>query len=120
MYLKVGQFFSDFDESQMEFATEVISEAPVVVVDAQVSRTHFADSQLLLLVGRRRHSIAILLFSTGFLFAQFLHLSIRYNHKKYKMETFTNNRSLSLTSSIIFMDSSTNPSAPRCSALASF
>jgi len=45
--IKLG---SDGDEAQMELATKVISQTPVVVVDTQVRPTHFTHPQLLLLV----------------------------------------------------------------------
>jgi len=41
--------FAQVDESQMQFSSKMVGEAPVVVVQSQIRRANLADAQSLLL-----------------------------------------------------------------------
>ena len=61
--LQVGQFLANLDEAEVQLAAEVVGQTAVVVVDAQVGAAHLAHAQLLLLVARRRHRVAVVVLS---------------------------------------------------------
>ncbi len=68
------ELLADLDEAEVELAAKVVGQPPVVVVDAQVGRADLANAQLLLLVRRRRHGVAVLLFGRRLLLPYVLHL----------------------------------------------
>jgi len=57
-HLQLIQFGSDGDEAQVQLATKMISQPPIIVMDPQVRSTHLAHSQLLLLIAGGGHGVA--------------------------------------------------------------
>lgn len=60
-HLELVQFLSDLDEAQMKLPTEMVSQAAVVVMEAEVGGAHLAHPQLLLLEAGSRHGVSVLL-----------------------------------------------------------
>ena len=73
---QLSQFLPNLDESQMQLATEVIRQPPVVVMDAQVSRADLTDPQLLLLVRTGGHRVAVFLLGHCLLLADVFNLEL--------------------------------------------
>ena len=69
---------ANLNESEVKFAAKVVSESPVIVVDAEIGRADFADAQFLLLVRAGRHRVSVLLLGQSFLLADFLNLQMNY------------------------------------------
>ncbi len=72
-YGEVGELLADLDEAEVQLAAEVVGEAAVVVVDAEVGGAHLAHAQLLLLVARRRHGVPVV---------QLQHIKFTHYHSK--------------------------------------
>lgn len=62
----------------MQLAAEMVGQATVVVVNAQIGRTDLTHAQFLLLVRRCRHSVAILLLGRCLFLANIFHLHTWY------------------------------------------
>lgn len=60
-HLQLVQFLSDLDEAQVKLPAEVVGQTAVVVMETQVSGTHLAHPQLLLLEAGGRHGVSVLL-----------------------------------------------------------
>ena len=62
--LKVLQFFPNGNKAEMQFASEMISQSSVIIMDAQICGTDFTDPQFLLLVTGGWHRIPIVDFGS--------------------------------------------------------
>merc|ERR550532_2663668 len=72
--LQLCQFLPDLYEAEVQLAAEVVGQPPVVVVYAEVGRTHLAHSQLLLLVRAGWHRVPVLLLGLHLPLPEVLHL----------------------------------------------
>lgn len=73
-YLQLCQFFSYLDKAKVQFASKMICQSTVIVMDAKVCRAYFTHSKLLLLIAGGRHGIAVFLLSSKFFLAKIFNL----------------------------------------------